>query len=85
MKNWKECAPGDMPEDLLQITSKETKGHDFFDKCTDIVLVTDEFKKEIRECKRVHSNHPGNPGWFWNMKINFNDSFRIRYWSQKED
>lgn len=85
MKKWKECMSGNMPEDLLQITSKETNGHDFIDKYTISVWVTDEFKEEIRECRRVHNSHPANPHWCWEMKVNFNDTFKIRYWSLKED
>lgn len=85
MKNWNECTLGNMPENLLTITSKETNGHDFIDKYIEPILVTDDEKKEVRECRRVHICHPANPGWFWDMKINFNDSFRIMYWSKKND
>ena len=84
MKNWNECTSGNMPENLLPITSKETNGHDFIDKYTEPVLVTDDLKKEVRECRRIHNCHPSNPCWFWEIKLNLNAPFRIRYWSQKE-
>lgn len=84
MKNWNECTSGNMPENLLPITSKETNGHDLIDKYTEPVLVTDDLKKEVRECRRVHNCHPAISRWFWEIKLNFNDPFRIRYWSQKE-
>lgn len=81
-EGWIEIGPGNMPEDLLDIKERETNGHDHTDQFTDVVLVTDQFKAEIKECRRVHVNYPYSI-WFWQLPIDFNRTFEIRYWKIK--
>lgn len=82
---WNACVNGNMPEDVLPLKDAKTIHRKYVDKITETVLVTDEYKEEIRETFRFRYNHPSYYEWYWNLPINFKDNFRVMYWAKKED